>query len=90
MGSGSGYLFFALPRALRKTAHFLVGIVSKAEQGYPGEKYGQPSHAKNDPEHHSEIRFNPVLRGWSLMGVRPGIHPLVHFTAFHYKINLLQ
>lgn len=52
MGSGSGYLFFALPRALRKTAHFLVGIVSKAEQGYPGEKYGQPSHAKNDPEHH--------------------------------------
>jgi len=48
----SGGLLLAFPWTIRKTAHFFVSIIGKAEQDYPGEQYGQPPHAENDPEHH--------------------------------------
>jgi hypothetical protein len=51
-GECSGGLPLALPWTIRKTAHFFVSIIRKAEQDYPGKEYCQPSHAENDPEHH--------------------------------------
>jgi hypothetical protein len=45
----SGGLFVTLPRTLRKTAYFLVGIIGKAEQRHPRNEYAQPSNAENDP-----------------------------------------
>ena len=35
-GDASGSLFLALPWTLCETAQFPVGIIGKAEQGYPG------------------------------------------------------
>jgi hypothetical protein len=85
----SGSLLLALPWTLRKTPHFFVCVIGKAEQGHPGKQYGQPSHAENDPEHHT-YKIHSSVAGLVLTAVRPGIRPLVHFAAFHDEINLLQ
>lgn len=82
----SGNLFLALPWALRKTAHFFVGIACQAEQGYPGKQYCQPAHAEDDPEHH-KYKIQSRIAGLDLMGAR---RPLIYLAVFHYEINLLQ